>query len=663
MDRLPLLEELALVAVLAVVVTVVLSRFRLPAVTGLLAAGALLGPFGLRLATSVHSIEILAEVGVVLLLFSIGLEFSIGRLRNIFRRVALGALVQVGLTIVIAAGIAYGLGEPPGRGLFYGFVFALSSTAIVLRALADRAELDAPHGRFIVGTMIFQDLCVVPMVLVVPLLGAAGSAGEVTAAVVSALLRAAFVVAATVAVARYVVPKALTFVDASRSREVFLLAILGFCIGTAWLTSLAGLSLALGAFLGGMVVAGTEFGHRAMGDILPLRDTFLSIFFVSLGMLFDLRVLAAQPLLVAALLVGFILGKGMVATFAAMVMRFPARVAWLAGVGLAQFGEFGFVLTKLAESNHVIDRSAAEPLLAAGILSMFLTPLLLRLAPHLKAGEALLAPLERLIGVRAIDEADNGPQKLSDHVVIVGFGLAGRFAAQTLRECGVPLVVLELNIDNVRLGREMGLPVFYGDATSEEALRHAQIGSARLVVLLMNDPLAAERVVDRVKRVAPDASVLMRTRYLAERDTLIRLGARDVVAEEVEGAIEILSRMLRAIETPRNLINERISAVRALTQTSERKPTAPRPRFTDVRGLDELKIESVLVREGSPVVGASAASLRLRSETGALVVGVRRGEKLLEKPDPTIPFQAGDIVYCVGSNNALARAMKVFDPD
>jgi len=338
-------------------------------------------------------------------------------------------------------------------------------------------------------------------------------------------------------------------------------------------------------------------------------------------------------------------------------------VAWLAGVGLAQFGEFGFVLTKLAESNHVIDRSAAEPLLAAGILSMFLTPLLLHLAPHVKAGETLLAPLERLIGVRAIDEENQGEETLSDHVVVVGFGLAGRFAAQTLRECGVPLIVLELNVENVRRGREMGLPVFYGDATSEEALRHARIESARLVVLLMNDPMAAERVVDTVKRVAPDASVLMRTRYLAERDTLIRLGARDVVAEEVEGAIEIISRMLRAIETPRNLINERISAVRALTQTSERKQTAPRPRLADVRGLDELKIESVLVREGSPVVGASPASLRLRSETGALVVGVRRGEKLLEKPDPTIPFRAGDIVYCVGSNNALARAMNVFDPD
>jgi len=663
MERVPLLDELAIVAILAVAVTVILSRFRLPTVAGLLAAGAVLGPYGLRLATSVHAIEVLAEVGVVLLLFSIGLEFSLSRLRNIFRRVAMGAFVQVGLTIVAAASLAYLFGEPAGHSIFYGFVFSLSSTAIVLRALADRAELDAPHGRFIVGALIFQDLCVVPMVLAVPLLAAAGSASEVASAALVTLIRATLVVAGTVGVARFVVPRVLTWVDASRSRETFLLAILGFCIGTAWLTSLAGLSLALGAFLGGMVVAGTEFGHRAMGDILPLRDTFLSIFFVSLGMLFDVRVVAEHPFLVAGLLVGFILGKGLLATFAAVVMRFPARVAWLAGVGLAQFSEFGFVLTRLAESHRVLDEGEAAPLLAAGIISMFLTPLLLRVAPHVKAGERLLAPLERLIGVRAIDEEDDGPAKLQGHVVIVGFGLAGRFAARTLRACGIPLVVLELNVDNVRAGRDEGLPVFYGDATSEEALRHAHIGSARLVVLLMNDPQAAERVVDTVKRVAPEASVLMRTRYLLERDRLLQLGARDVVAEEVEGAIEILSRMLRSIETPRNLIDERIRAVRAETQTSERKQTVPRRRLPDIRGLDELKIESMLVRTGSKVVGASTASLRLRTETGALVVGVRRGPRLLEKPDPTIAFEPGDVVYCVGSNDALERAVRLFNPE
>jgi CPA2 family monovalent cation:H+ antiporter-2 len=397
MGHVPLLDELAIVAALAVAVTVLLARFKLPTVAGLLLAGALLGPFGLRLVSSVHAIEVLAEVGVVLLLFSIGLEFSLERLRDILRQVALGGALQVGLTTGVTALIAVALGQPVGRGVFYGFAFALSSTAIVLRALSERRELDAPHGKFIVGTLIFQDLCVVPMVLIVPLLGASGPVGEAAVSIGVALGKAALVVVGTVLVARFVVPKILGWVDASRSREVFLLAILALCIGTAWLTSMVGLSLALGAFLGGMVVADTEYSHRAMGDILPLRDAFVSVFFVSLGMLFDVRVVAAQPLLVGGLLAGFLLAKGLLATFAAMAMRFPSRVAWLAGVGLAQFGEFGFVLSRLAQSSGVVDEADVSPLLAAGIASMFLTPLFVRAAPHITAGERLLAPLERLI--------------------------------------------------------------------------------------------------------------------------------------------------------------------------------------------------------------------------------------------------------------------------
>jgi CPA2 family monovalent cation:H+ antiporter-2 len=256
-------------------------------------------------------------------------------LRDIFRQVALGGALQVGLTTGAGVLVAMAFGEPFGRGLFYGFVFALSSTAIVLRALAERRELDAPHGRFIVGTLIFQDLCVVPMVLIVPLLGAAGAAGNAAVSIGVAMGKAALVVVGIIALSRFVVPKVLGWVDASRSREVFLLAILGLCIGTAWLTSLAGLSLALGAFLGGMVVADTEYSHRAMGDILPLRDAFVSLFFVSLGMLFDFRVVFAQPLLVAALLAGFLVAKSVLATAAALAMKFPSRVALLAGVGLA----------------------------------------------------------------------------------------------------------------------------------------------------------------------------------------------------------------------------------------------------------------------------------------------------------------------------------------
>jgi CPA2 family monovalent cation:H+ antiporter-2 len=660
MGQIPLLTELTIIAAIAVAVTVFLHRLKLPTVAGLLVAGAVMGPFGLKLIRNVHSIEMLAEIGVVLLLFTIGLEFSLERLRHIFRQVAFGGVLQVGLTTLGVAVVAILSGLSTPKGIFYGFVFALSSTAIVLRALSERQELDAPHGRFIVGTLIFQDLCVVPMVLVVPLLASSGSGGVNPWAIVLALGKAALVVAAIVALARIVVPFGLKYVAASRSREVFLLAILTICIGTAWVTNLAGLSLALGAFLGGLVVADTEYGRRAMGDILPLRDVFVSIFFVSLGMLFDVRVVMARPLLVALLLFGFFAYKGLLATISAMVMRFPARVAWLAGMGLAQFGEFGFVLVDLGESSHLVTPVEFAPLLTAGILSMFLTPLVVRITPHVTAGERLLAPLEKLIGARSLNDTDDlSHVAQSGHVLLVGYGVAGRFAASALERAKVPYVVLELNADTVRRARTRGEPVYYGDATSEETLGHAHLTTARALVLLINDARAARRVIDTAQRVAPEVPILIRSRYLAEREALLAMGARDVVAEEVEGAVEVLSRLMRWLETPRNLIEESIRDVRSETQTSERKLTLPRAVLADYRGLDELKIENIQIREGSVGHGASLVSLELRSKTGALVVAVRRDQQLLHKPDPTEPFLPDDIVYLVGTSRAIRRAVEV----
>ncbi len=660
MGHIPLLGELAIIAVVGVLVTVLLARLRLPTVAGLLAAGALIGPFGGGLITSVHDIEMLAEVGVVLLLFTIGLEFSLARLRTIFRRVALGGVLQVGLTFGVTVAVARAAGSSAGVSVFFGFIVALSSTAIVLRTLAERSELDAPHGRFIVGTLLFQDLCVVPMMLVVPLL-AADIEGGASGPIVIALGKAAAVVVATVVIARVLVPRLLTWVDASRSREVFLLAIVALCIGTAYLTALAGLSLALGAFLGGMVVADTEYGHRAMSDILPLRDTFVSVFFVVLGMLFDPRVLLAEPALVLAFLAAFLFGKGAIAVVAALAMRFPPRAAWLAGVGLAQFGEFGFVLTRVAQSNGLVDAADIAPLLTAGIISMFLTPMLVRLAPHITAGERLLAPLAQLFGVRGIEEAAESRAALDGHVVIVGFGIGGTFAARALQACETPVIVLDLSIEAVRRGKALGLPIYYGDATSAETLQHAHLAAARALVVLVDDPPAADRIVATARRIAPETPILMRSRSLSDRDRLLSIGADDVVATEVEGAVEVVARLLRALDVPRNVIDDRIHMLRSDTQPTARRPTVPRRRLGGPSGLADLRIESALVRPGSPAAGQSPVSLRLRSQTGALVVGTRRGDALLHPTDPNTPFEAGDIVYLVGVVEAIDRALALFD--
>jgi CPA2 family monovalent cation:H+ antiporter-2 len=325
---------------------------------------------------------------------------------------------------------------------------------------------------------------------------------------------------------------------------------------------MTGLSLALGAFLGGIVIADTEYGHRAMGDMLPLRDIFVSLFFVSLGMLADVRSLYTHPMIVVLALCGFVFLKIIVATIAALVMRFPVRVALLAGIGLAQFGELGYVLMQQANAVHIVEPYMQSAIMTAGIISMLTTPLLIRLAPHITAGERLLGPLEKLLNVRSIDEDDDGARRRSRHVVLVGFGPAGQLVARALRDAGTDYLALELNAATVRASRAQNEAVFYGDATSDEALRHAHLDSAAALIILINDSRAAERVLVAAKRLAPKLWVVMRTRYLSEYDRLRALGADEVVVEEIEGGFEAVRLLAEALGLTPDSMTDRADEAR-----------------------------------------------------------------------------------------------------
>lgn len=541
--------ELALLALLGVLVSLVLRRVRLPPVAGLLVVGAVAGPHGLELVGAHGRLEVLAEVGVVLLLFTIGLEFSLERLKAIARLVLLGGTLQVTLTTAATAGLSVALGLTPERSLLLGFVFALSSTAVVLRALGERQETDAPHGRFIVGVLIFQDLIVVAMLLVIPALGGTGE-GSVAIQLGIAITKAALTVAGALIVARFILPRVLGWVEASRSREVFGLALVAVCLGTAWLTSHIGLSLALGAFLAGVVLADSNYAHRAFDDVAFARDVLTSMFFVSMGMLFNAQTVAERPLEVFVLLLGFVLGKGLIAAFAALVMRFPARVAWLAGAALAQFGEFGFVLATEGERVGLITRDELEPVFAAGLLSMLITRLVISAAPRFAAGEALLRPLERLLRVRGIDEVATEDRTMTDHVVIVGFGPGGQTLSKRLSECGQPYLVLDLNAQTVRTHRDAGVPIYYGDVTSREARRHAGVERATAVVLQINDPQAATRAVQAIRAEGEHVPIFVRARRSADARLLRQLGADHVVCEEESASALLIDDVLEHISPP-----------------------------------------------------------------------------------------------------------------
>ncbi|MFZ9887854.1 MAG: cation:proton antiporter [Myxococcota bacterium] len=650
--HIPFLPDLVLILGAGVVAALAVAFLRLPAVAGFMLAGAVVGPSGFGLVRASNVVDVLAEIGVVLLLFTIGLELSVDGLRRIWRLVAVGGALQVGLTTAITTWVALGLGYDVAKGVFFGFLVALSSTAIVLRGLSERDELEAPHGRFTLGALIFQDLCIVPMVLLVPILAGQGS-GTPAADVALALLKAAAVVLATLAVGRFLIPPLLAQVDAANSREVFLLAVLVVCTGIALATAFFGLSLALGAFLAGMLLSQSAFGERAMANVLPLRDLLTSLFFMSLGMLFDVTLLRDEPVATMVLFMGLFLGKGLIATLASLAMRFPARVAWLSGVGLAQFGEFGFVLAKEGMTYGLLEDTESSLLLTAGLLTMFVTPLSIRLAPHVTAGATMLRPLERLLGARGIDEPRREDARIHGHVIIAGYGLAGRGVAIALRSVGAPYLVLDLDYEEVRAAQGRKEPVYYADATHEEALRHAHITEAAALVVVIDDVAATRRVIALARSLAPRLPILARCRRKEEEDRLRVMGAIEVVTEEVEGGIEMLARVLRERGTPLNVIGPLVAQARAESGSTVRKTTLPRRRLGELRALDEMKIEPVELGPEMAAIGRSLAMMRLRARSKATVVALQRGAELMDAVPADLLFEPGDILFLAGSREAI----------
>ena len=657
MHDLSLLYELAMIFGVAVLVVLLLGRIGLPTIAGMLVAGVIMGPNGFALIKNVADVEVLAEVGVVLLLFTIGLEFSMKRLRRIWKLVAIGGGVQVIVTVLATAGLAMALDRTFSYGIFYGFLVALSSTAIVLRALSERDETGAPHGRMILGVLIFQDLSVVPMMLLLPVL--AGGQGSSAWEVLGALGGAVMMILLVVGGAWLVVPRILRIVAAERKRDLFVLTVLLICIGTAWLTSLSGVSLALGAFLAGIILAGSDYSHQAMSDMLPFRDAFTSLFFISVGMLLDLRIVYEEPLHIGFLFLGTLLGKFVIATIAGLVMRFPLRVALLTGIGLAQVGEFSFVLVKAGEILGLISGEESRLFLTAGVMTMLVTPVLVRLAPQLAAGMTRLNPLEGVFGTRSAPEELPEQKGLANHVIIAGFGLGGRMLALSLKAVGIPYVVLELNPGTVDTFRKAGEPIFYGDITSPEVLTHMNCSQAREVVLVISDPQAARRCIAAVRRHSPEQHITVRTRYYDEIEELRRLGASDVVVSEFENAVELMARVLRRAAIPRNVIADRIGEARESREELVRPLTLPRQRLGHHAELmQELKIDLFLLREGDWAAGRSLREIGLRVTTQTTIVALRRGEKIIANLPADFELNPEDVVYLIGELHAVTAAME-----
>ena len=652
------LRDLVIIFALSIGILLLSHRLRLPSVIGLLLTGVIVGPYGLRLVHDIEVVESLAEVGIILLLFTIGIEFSLQALLSLKRIVGIAGTLQVGLTMAATYAAARLLGRSDGEAVLWGFLVALSSTAIVLKLLGERGETDSPHGRIAVGVLILQDLSVVPMMFVLPLL--AGTAAGAQASLGWVIVKAVVVVAAVLVSARLVIPPLLHQVVRTRSHELFVLSIVVICFGTAWLTSLAGLSLALGAFVAGILISESDYGQQALADVLPLRDLFSSLFFVSVGMLLNVRFALHHAVAIVVIVMGIILGKFVTGTGATLALGYPLRTAVLTGLALAQIGEFSFVLARAGTMTGLIGEEIYQMFVAAAVITMLVAPFLLRIAPVV-ADRITQLPLARWLEGRPLPEGESRGLPLKDHVVIAGFGLNGRNVARALAAANIPYMVLEMNPETVRVERRKGTPIVYGNAAQEAVLHHAHIEVARVAVVAISDAAATRRVVELARRLNPGVYLIARTRYSQEVGPLSALGANEAIPEEFETSIEIFARVLRRYLIPREDIERQIAAIREAGYEMLRQLRPPPILFPEIqRHLADLEVETFRIGAEAPAAGRTLAELRLRQQVGITVLAIQRDGETLTNPEGGTSLQAGDLVITLGKPTQFAEAAPLF---
>ena len=657
--ELEFLKTLVIIFGVSAFVIFLLQKWKVPSIVGFLIAGAALGPHGFGMIREVREVELLAEVGVILLLFMIGLEISLKNLKRIRSTIVGGGFSQVLLTLLATAAMAYPFLGKWNASLFTGFLVALSSTAIVMKMLFDRAEMDSPHGRLSMGILIFQDLCVVPFMLLIPILvGHQGSA----AGLLWTLLKSAAILFAVIFGARWFVPNLLHQIVRTRSRELFVITIILLCLGTALLTSEIGLSLALGAFLAGLIISESEYAYQAISDILPFKDSFNGLFFISVGMLMNLRFLGENLAAVLFAVTTILLLKTFTGFLSVHLLGHPVRVSLQTGLHLAQIGEFSFVLAIAGKSASLITENLYQLFLSASVSTMVLTPFILRASPGISSWMSSKKLLERLDRMKKKAEKEGFPSRREDHVIIIGFGLNGRNLAEVLREASVPYVVLEINNDTVIQMKKKGEPIFYGDGTSPEILHKLGVATARMLVVAISDPASTRRIVQVARKENPRLYIIVRTRYTAEVEDLLKLGANEVIPEEFETSIEIFAKVLHHFQVPKNLLIEQIEKIRSGSYEVLRRVELPAKNLPEkCEILIDIDTETYLIKDLSHGSGRSIKELKIRSTTGATVIAVKRGNEIIPSPGLEFVFCPGDIVYLIGSKESLSKAFALLE--
>ena len=639
--------DIALILVAALLGGLVARRLGLPLILGYIVAGVAVGPnTGGPTVSSVHDIELLAEIGVALLLFTIGLHFSLDELVPV-RRVALfGTAAQMALTIAFGYGLGRLLGFGWQEAAWFGALLSLSSTAVVLKSLSEQGVMGTLSSRVIIGMLVAQDLAVVPLIIVLPELG---SLGQGLSELGVAALRAAAFVGVMVVFGRRVLPWLMARVAAWNSRELFLISVVAIGLGVGYATYLFGLSFAFGAFVAGLVLSQSDYSHQALADVEPLRDVFAMLFFVSVGMLLDPGFLIQNAGTVALVVALVFAVKGLM--FAGVVRAFGYGniIPFAVGLGLFQVGEFSFVIARVGVEEGAISQSNYSIVLSTAVITMSLTPFAMRLAPFLYGRWRERFPKEAM-------NTFNLPERgLGDHVVIAGYGRVGSFVARLLARLDQPFVVVDPNPARADEARDSSYPVVYGDAGAEPVLEAAGVRRARLVIVTVPDPVGARLVVERVRSINPNVHVVARTTTVEQLEELGRLGVYEAVHPESEAGLELGRQALSHLDVPAGDIQRFADEVRReLYAPITRQGTEGDLLAQLERASRQIETEWVRLPENSPLEGRTIGDLGVRTQTGASIVAIVRDDLVLAGPGPDARFEPGDLVGVLGTRDQRA---------
>ncbi|MDO5846927.1 MAG: cation:proton antiporter [Methanocorpusculum sp.] len=668
MDEAELIWSVLVVLVCAIVVLLIGRKLRLPIIIGYFITGIIVGPYGFGLIT-LEQVNLLADLGVILLMFTIGLEISVKNLLAMKKIVLIGGTLQLVLTTAAVCIIMMAVGFTFNVSLFIGFLVAHSSTAIIMNIYQKSGEIDKQHGKIALGLLIFQDLNVVPMMLAVPFLAGTGNediVGSIISLVVGLVILAGILIAAI-----YLVPKILRHVALTRSGELFVIAIVVICFGIAWLMSMNGVSLALGAFLAGVAISGSDYNHEILGQIAPIRDILTSFFFVSIGMMLNLDFVWNHIPIILGLSAALLAFKTLINFISVKAIGVATGAALLSAVGLSQIGEFSFILGSTGVNSGILSPEIYQIFLAISIVTMAASPFLVALLPKI---------VNKYVKPKVTAPPDTEEVK-KDHEIIVGYGLVGQYVARALERMKIDYVVLETNAETVSAEHAKGVPIFFGDASREAVLEYAGIHNATSIVISIPQMDAVKAIISVARRMNPQINIITRSRFISETSGLYKIGADSVIVDERESAVQMFKRILASKQMPVQDIEQFSKEIRSelydkyvdLPVTASKNTVVSHPKILDslfVRAKqadDALSsemshISQIRVENGCSVCGKCLSDIHLRRDFGVSVIAIKHaGEKDAEvSPAGTTSLTAGDTVVVIGDRKSITKMLPLF---